>query len=221
MPISKASSSAVAPAAKGDLVVGNATNDSGVLAVGANNTVLTADSAEATGLKWAAAGGALTIAQIATGNINSGTSVTISSLSSYDTLILRITGVTWDTGADALFFQINGTNSSHTYITGTNRNGVSIAGSNSNEGAVRLNGGEGQLRTNTASTYIIVFENCKAAGFTNFQFASKFNNADNNMNTGTYGTGIFTSAAAVSSLVIFTGELYTFNGSGTYTIYGG
>ena len=52
MPITKASSSAVAPAAKGDLVVGNATNDSGVLAVGANGTTLVADSTEATGLKY-------------------------------------------------------------------------------------------------------------------------------------------------------------------------
>jgi hypothetical protein len=53
MPITKASSSAVAPGAKGELVVGNATNDSGIVAVGANGTVLTADSAEATGVKWA------------------------------------------------------------------------------------------------------------------------------------------------------------------------
>lgn len=53
MPISKASSNAVAPAAKGDLVAGTTTNDSGVLAVGANDTVLTADSSTATGLKWA------------------------------------------------------------------------------------------------------------------------------------------------------------------------
>ena len=57
MPITKASSSAVAPGAKGDLVVGNATNDSGILAVGSANQVLTVDSSTATGLKWAAAGG--------------------------------------------------------------------------------------------------------------------------------------------------------------------
>ena len=53
MPITKASSNAVAPAAKGDLVVGNATNDSGVLAVGSANQILTVDSSTATGLKWA------------------------------------------------------------------------------------------------------------------------------------------------------------------------
>ena len=57
MAITKASSSAVAPAAKGQLVVGSATNDSSILAVGANDTVLTADSAEATGLKWATPSG--------------------------------------------------------------------------------------------------------------------------------------------------------------------
>jgi hypothetical protein len=61
MPITKASSSAVAPGAKGQLVVGNATNDSGIVSVGANGTVLTADSAEATGVKWATASSGLTL----------------------------------------------------------------------------------------------------------------------------------------------------------------
>ena len=42
--------------AKGDLAVGTGANTASRLAVGANDTVLTADSAEATGVKWAAAG---------------------------------------------------------------------------------------------------------------------------------------------------------------------
>jgi len=54
MAITKATASSIAPAAKGDLVAGSATNDAAVLGVGANDTVLTADSSTATGLKWAA-----------------------------------------------------------------------------------------------------------------------------------------------------------------------
>ena len=52
-------SMATAIDAKGDLVAGTGADTFAKLTVGANNTVLTADSAEATGLKWAApAGGA-------------------------------------------------------------------------------------------------------------------------------------------------------------------
>lgn len=54
MAITKATASSIAPAAKGDLVVGSGTNDAAVLAVGSANQVLTVDSSTGTGLKWAA-----------------------------------------------------------------------------------------------------------------------------------------------------------------------
>lgn len=52
--MTKSRSNATAPNAKGTLVVGSGTDASTTLAVGTNNYVLTADSAEASGLKWAA-----------------------------------------------------------------------------------------------------------------------------------------------------------------------
>jgi len=55
--MTKSRSNATAPAAKGELVIGTGTDASGILSVGANDTVLTADSSTSTGLKWAAAGG--------------------------------------------------------------------------------------------------------------------------------------------------------------------
>jgi hypothetical protein len=57
MAITKATASSIAPAAKGDLVVGSATNDAGVLAVGTNTHILVADSTETLGMKWAAPSG--------------------------------------------------------------------------------------------------------------------------------------------------------------------
>jgi hypothetical protein len=51
-------SMATAIDAKGDLIGGTGADTFARLAVGANGTILTADSAEATGMKWAAAAGA-------------------------------------------------------------------------------------------------------------------------------------------------------------------
>jgi hypothetical protein len=78
--MTKARSNATAPNAKGTLVVGNGTDASTTLAVASTaGYVLTVDSAEATGLKWAApSSGALTV--LASGNL-SGTQVSLTSIS--------------------------------------------------------------------------------------------------------------------------------------------
>lgn len=66
------------PSAKGDLYVGSAANTYTKLSVGANDTVLTADSSTSTGLKWSAsASGGMTL--ISTTSLT-GASVTLSSI---------------------------------------------------------------------------------------------------------------------------------------------
>jgi hypothetical protein len=62
MAITKATASSIAPAAKGSIVVGSATNDAGVLAVGTDTHILVADSAESLGMKWAAPAAAGSVA---------------------------------------------------------------------------------------------------------------------------------------------------------------
>jgi hypothetical protein len=108
MAISKATASSIAPAAKGDLVAGSATNDAAVLAVGANDTVLTADSAEATGLKWAAiAAGGMT--SIASGNFSgAGSSLSITGIpSGYVNLYLVCSNFNTTGGAGSILIRFN------------------------------------------------------------------------------------------------------------------
>jgi len=84
-------SMATAIDAKADLIVGTGADAFSRLGVGANNTVLTADSAEATGLKWAApAGGGGKVLQVVSATTT--TATTIASTTLTDTgLTLSIT----------------------------------------------------------------------------------------------------------------------------------
>ena len=61
----------IAPSAKGDIFVGSAANTYTKLSVGANNTVVVADSAATTGTKWATVATALGIT--AKGDLIAGT----------------------------------------------------------------------------------------------------------------------------------------------------
>jgi len=114
MPITKASSSAVAPGAKGELVVGNATNDSAILAVGANGTVLKANSATATGLEWGtASSGGMTL--LSTLTPTSGANLIFSSIpSTYKHLLVVFEGVSSNTNSE-IYGYINNFLSSASY----------------------------------------------------------------------------------------------------------
>jgi hypothetical protein len=76
--------------AKGDLLAGSASGVQAKLALGTNDYVLTADSAQSTGIKWAAlpAGGSMTL--LSTTSM-SGSSTTVSSISTaYKDLLVEI-----------------------------------------------------------------------------------------------------------------------------------
>ena len=124
MAITKATASSVAPAAKGDLVAGSATNDAAVLTVGANDTVLTADSSTATGLKWAApaASGGMTL--ISETIASSLTGLSFSSLGSYKQLLLMWAGIEHSNSSTCFTIRFNNSSSSVyqnsvAYLTGS------------------------------------------------------------------------------------------------------
>ena len=62
--------------AKGDIIAATAADTVSRLAVGANNTVLTADSTAATGMKWAAGAGGGKVLQVVTASTSTGVTIT-------------------------------------------------------------------------------------------------------------------------------------------------
>ena len=74
-------SMATAIDAKGDLIVGTGADTFSKLAAGTNTYILTADSAEATGLKWAAPAGGGKVLQVVQGTLATSASTTSGTLS--------------------------------------------------------------------------------------------------------------------------------------------
>ena len=168
MPITKASGQAVAPAAKGDLVVGSATNDAAVLGVGSADQVLTVDSSTTTGLKWATpSAGSLTL--LSTTSLT-GTSVTISSISqAYTHLQIFVDNPYVNTAVGAqLIIKPNATNSLADYRfmtftagssgnSGANATNINTQMELSNASAPTRNGYFIQINDYTNTTYMKTF----------------------------------------------------------------
>jgi hypothetical protein len=100
-------SMATAIDAKGDLVPGTGADTFARLAVGANDTILTADSTAATGMKWAAAGGSgASFSLVTTLTLAGSASYTATGLGSYNQLYCVLETVSSD-ASDLITYTFN------------------------------------------------------------------------------------------------------------------
>ena len=197
-------SMATAIDAKGDLVAGTGADTFAKLTVGANGTILTADSAEATGLKWAAAasGGGLTL-------------LSTTSLSGATTSITSISGIY----INLLIQIIDGVKSG---VGGVNLQFNSDTGSNYADGMVQVENSTAYPATNNTATSIaigacgtataqlskqaqdIMITNYVSTGTKTLSFTGNVKYASGAINFFT-GSGVYVGGSAISSIQVNAG----------------
>jgi hypothetical protein len=160
------------------------------------------------------AGGPGNMAQIATGTL-SGVSVTISSLSSYDNLLLTVHTSTNNTGNGLTKFRVNNNSGGNYTQFGPYFDGTSLQNRISTSDDGIFGSVAAAERTVNANVYGLKLTNCKQAGFTDYSLVSRVYTG---ANTGVMFQGIYTVSEAVSSLVILNAG-GTWAG-GTYILWG-
>lgn len=205
--------------AKGDILAGTGADSVGRLAVGANNTVLTADSTTATGLRWGtvSAGG---MTEIASGTL-SGTSVSITSIpNTYKNLQLVVRNPYLNTGLGFLRLRVN--NSSDTSY---GRNFITTGGGTGGDGASithwSLNDTVSPNLESSTTSYVSVIVDFYDYASTTSQKSMRFQVQDRAATFSSItGTGGFAgiNTTAINSVQIIT-SANSFAG-GTYILYG-
>ena len=214
-------SMATAIDAKGDLVVGTGADTFSRLAVASTaGYLLSVDSAEATGLKWAApSSGGMT--SLASGTL-SGTSLDITSISSaYNDLILQIFDANWGTADDYLKLRLNNlsTNIYFTWSQGTNDGGgnTTFYGAGTADRYIISNNAN-WLRTGENSLVLTIPNYAGSGNRKQLTGFLTYQNATPNTTNSVF-IGMADLSSAIDRITVSTQSNYTFSG-GTYRLWG-
>ena len=197
--------------AKGDIIAATAADTVSRLAVGANDTVLTADSSTATGLKWGTiSAGGLTLLSTTT---LSGSSTTISSIStSYTNLLILVRDVYQTVNNENMFLRLNSDSGANYANISTNISAVTLQ-----ENEIRWTNGSSSTSALRKSQMYFNLYNYTSTGTKHYDYISTTrDNEDRNKII--IGGGVYTGSSAVTS-ILFTNQSGSFSG-GTVLIYG-
>jgi hypothetical protein len=200
---------------KGDIYAATAASTVARLGVGANATVLTADSAEATGLKWAAAtSGGMT--QIATGSL-SGASVNVSLTGTYKSLEIYVRGFLPSTNSYNFQLRFNNDSAANRYYD--NNAFATLTSQTFNATEFTIQASKGTTGTNSFNK-ISVPDYQNTSTWKMVEWYSIGNNVTTSTNS-SYRAGLsaYNQTAAITEVNFICESGANFSG-GTYFIYG-
>jgi hypothetical protein len=198
--------------AKGDLLAGTADNTVARLAVGANNTVLTADSSTATGLKWATpAAGSIT--EITSGTLDVASTTLSSITGAYKNLILVLNNIRDNTDTNYIpRMRLNGDTASN-YVWKLTSSSTSGAAS------TFFNLGEATNQSASANGAILYVELLNYSNTSMSKLMQTTGTVYQNTSSLTQAIGSYKSNTAITSITIFPSG-GTNPMLGTYILYG-
>jgi hypothetical protein len=199
--------------AKGDLIGGTGADTFARLAVGANDTVLTADSSTATGLKWAApAAGGMTL--LSTTSFAS--TLTISSIDqTYTRLIVYIHSVNKGSPGGDVYCKPNNSASitDSVYMTSGSAFGTDI---NASIPIMTGPSGVGLTNGNTDNAIVLTIDQYASASFKTFSAFGGMTNGSAKVGTSSFG--LIRTTSGITSLVFTAGGGAI--DAGTVLVYG-
>lgn len=171
--------------AKGDLISATAADTPARLAVGANNTVLTADSSTSTGLKWATpSAGALVLTGSADFTTSSAVNINNCFSATYLNylVLINITAVSATDMDLAVRLRASGTDNTTTnYFDNTYQNNGSSAGGNRVNSATSWNfGNMASSKANQLATQATFYDPFEARTTKVLSHSNRWNSSDNN-----------------------------------------
>lgn len=211
--------------AKGSIIAGTGATTLAELTVGANNTVLTADSTTATGLKWATAAATKSYSLLNAGGtaLTGAATITVSSLSGYDNLCIVVAGASSASASSTMRIRFNSDSGTNYVVAGSNAVYVSTyaSGNFSRVGNISLTEIEiGQMSSNAASTLsggLLMFGSNTTGGKA-YMGSWASNDAGGNNNSANTLSGLYMGTSVISSVSIISGT-GNFD-AGTIYIYG-
>jgi hypothetical protein len=202
--------------AKGDVIAATASATVSNLAVGANDTVLTADSTAATGLKWAApAAGGMTLLSTTT---LTGASVTISSIAgTYNNLQLVIRNFRPATNGENLRIRFNSSTTGYLFYRTDAVNDGSVGQAMGDTSMQIMGANSSTVSNGIANVFIPDYANAVTWKMANIQ-AMGVNQTTTTNTQPINGIGILNNTAAITGITLLSssGNLT----SGTALLYG-